>query len=101
MKFAAAAGAAELAGTFLAGCGAHGITTEVLVADLSDEAPAGGCASVEKRLRAGYLEYAAKSLDDALEHIERWRAEKRAASVAICGNAASICSSSLASRGRS
>jgi urocanate hydratase len=45
---------------------------------------------IEKRLRAGYLEYAAKSLDDALEHVEQWRAEKRAASVALCGNAASI-----------
>jgi urocanate hydratase len=45
---------------------------------------------IEKRLRAGYLEYVAKSLDDALEHIERWRAEKRAASVALCANAATI-----------
>ena len=34
-------------------CGAHGISTEVLVADLSDDAPDGGCASVEKRLSAG------------------------------------------------
>ena len=47
-------------------------------------------ARIEKRLRAGYLEYAAKSLGDALEHVERWRAEKRAASVALCGDAASI-----------
>ena len=47
-------------------------------------------ARIEKRLRAGYLEYAAKSLDDALEHVERWRAEKRAASVALCANAAAI-----------
>ena len=47
-------------------------------------------ARIEKRLRAGYLEYAAKSLDDALEHIDRWRVEKRAASVALCANAAAI-----------
>jgi urocanate hydratase len=47
-------------------------------------------ARIEKRLRAGYLEYVASSLDDALEHVERWRAEKRAASVALCANAAAI-----------
>jgi urocanate hydratase len=47
-------------------------------------------ARIEKRLRAGFLEYEAKSLDDALEHIDRWRAEKRAASVALCANAASV-----------
>ena len=47
-------------------------------------------ARIEKRLRAGYLEYAASSLDDALEHVERWRAEKRAASVALCANAAAV-----------
>jgi urocanate hydratase len=47
-------------------------------------------ARIEKRLRAGYLEYVAKSLDDALEHIETWRAQKRAASVALCANAATI-----------
>jgi urocanate hydratase len=47
-------------------------------------------ARIEKRLRAGFLEHQAQSLDDALEHIDRWRAEKRAASVALCANAASV-----------
>jgi urocanate hydratase len=47
-------------------------------------------ARIARRLRAGYLEYAATSLDDALDHVERWRAEKRAASVALCANAATI-----------
>ena len=47
-------------------------------------------ARIEKRLRAGYLEYVASSLDDALQHIERWRVEKRAASVALCANAATV-----------
>ena len=47
-------------------------------------------ARIEKRQRAGFLEYVADSLDDALEHIDRWRAEKRAASVALCANAASV-----------
>ncbi|HVW68351.1 MAG TPA: urocanate hydratase, partial [Steroidobacteraceae bacterium] len=47
-------------------------------------------ARIQKRLQAGYLEYAATSLDDALEHVSRWRAEKRAASVALCANAAEI-----------
>src|SRR4051794_21019464 len=36
--------------------GAYGIATEALVADLSDDAPSGGCASVEKRLSAGGID---------------------------------------------
>ncbi|MDQ1650014.1 MAG: uncharacterized protein QOG60_2071 [Frankiaceae bacterium] len=36
--------------------GQHGITTEVLVADLADDAPDGGCASVEKRLAGGGID---------------------------------------------
>lgn len=47
-------------------------------------------ARIQKRLQAGYLEYVAASLDDALEHVNRWRGEKRAASVALCANAAAI-----------
>jgi urocanate hydratase len=47
-------------------------------------------AKIEKRLRGGFLEHVATSLDDALEHVNRWRAEKRAASVALCANAASV-----------
>src|ERR1700712_218687 len=36
--------------------GAHGVTTEVLVADLADDAPGGGCATVEQRLSAGGID---------------------------------------------
>jgi uncharacterized protein len=35
---------------------AHGVSTEVLVADLADDAPGGGCALVEKRLAAGGID---------------------------------------------
>jgi short-subunit dehydrogenase len=43
------AGADELSGK-------HGISTEVLVADLADDAPDGGCAGVEKRLARGGID---------------------------------------------
>ena len=36
--------------------GAHGVMTEVIVADLADDAPDGGCATVEKRLAAGGID---------------------------------------------
>jgi urocanate hydratase len=47
-------------------------------------------ARMEKRRRAGFLEHVTTSLDDALEHVGRWRTEKRAASVALCANAAAV-----------
>jgi urocanate hydratase len=47
-------------------------------------------ARIEKRLSGGFLEHVATSLDDALEHVDRWRAQKRAASVALCANAAEV-----------
>jgi urocanate hydratase len=47
-------------------------------------------ARIDKRLKAGYLEYVASSLDDALHRVETWKAEGRAASVALCANSAAI-----------
>ena len=45
---------------------------------------------IRKRLQGGYLEIEAQSLDEALGYIERWRSERRAASVALCANAAAV-----------
>ena len=47
-------------------------------------------ARIEKRLKAGYLERSAATLDEALALIESWRRAGRAGSVAVCGNAAAI-----------
>jgi urocanate hydratase len=47
-------------------------------------------ARIEKRRSAGFLEHVTTSLDDALAHVQRWRMEKRAASVALCANAAAV-----------
>jgi urocanate hydratase len=45
---------------------------------------------IEMRLRTGYLDAKADSLDEALAMIERSRADKRPMSVALLGNAAEI-----------
>jgi len=45
---------------------------------------------IEKRLRSGYLEAKADSLDEALAIIERSRADKKPISVGLLGNAAEI-----------
>ena len=45
---------------------------------------------IEMRLRTGYLDVQAKSLDDALAMIERACEEKKALSVGVLGNAAEI-----------
>jgi urocanate hydratase len=47
-------------------------------------------ARIEKRLKAGYLERAAGTLDEALELVESWRRAGKPGSVAVCGNAAAI-----------
>ena len=46
--------------------------------------------SIEFRLRTGYVDVAAKDLDDALAIIERRPIERKAVSVALLGNAADI-----------
>jgi urocanate hydratase len=53
---------------------------------------------IEMRLRTGYLDVQAKSLDDALAMIEHACGEKKALSVGVLGNAAEIVSE-LAQRG--
>ncbi len=45
---------------------------------------------IEMRLRSGYLDHAADSLDEALAIIQRACAEKRAVSVGLLGNAAEV-----------
>jgi urocanate hydratase len=45
---------------------------------------------IAKRKAIGYLDVAASSLDEALAEIDAARAEKRAVSVGLCGNAAEI-----------
>ena len=45
---------------------------------------------IEMRLRSGYLDHAAQSLDEALEIVRRACAEKRAVSVGLLGNAAEV-----------
>jgi len=45
---------------------------------------------IEMRLRTGYLDHSAESLDEALEIIERAKAEKRAVSVGLLGNACEV-----------
>ncbi|HEY0340183.1 MAG TPA: hypothetical protein VGC34_05205, partial [Steroidobacteraceae bacterium] len=87
-------GGANLAGRFVLTAGLGGMGgAQPLAARMAGattlvvEVDAG---RIERRLRAGYLEYAASSLDDALEHVSQWRAEKKAASVALCGNAAEV-----------
>jgi len=47
-------------------------------------------ARIDFRLRTGYLDERADTLDDALSLIERWRAEGKARSVGLLGNAAEI-----------
>jgi urocanate hydratase len=47
-------------------------------------------ARIEKRLKAGYLERAAATLDEALELVDGWRKSGKPGSVAVCGNAAAI-----------
>ena len=47
-------------------------------------------ARIQKRLQAGYLDYEAKTLDDALARVDQWRAERRPASVGLCGNSAAL-----------
>ncbi len=46
--------------------------------------------SIEFRLRTGYLDTKADTLDEALEIIRRACAEKKAISVGLLGNAADI-----------
>jgi urocanate hydratase len=58
----------------------------------------GGCAlcvevdreHIERRLATGYLDEPAASLDDALERLDAARAERRALSVGLLGNAAEV-----------
>ena len=45
---------------------------------------------IERRLEIGYLDQRADSLDDALAIIDKARREKRAVSVGLCGNAATV-----------
>jgi urocanate hydratase len=45
---------------------------------------------IEMRLRSGYLDHAAQSLDEALEIVRRACAERRAVSVGLLGNAAEV-----------
>jgi urocanate hydratase len=87
-------GASTLAGRFVLTAGLGGMGgAQPLAARLAGAATLVvevDPARIEKRLRGGFLEHVATSLDDALEHVDRWRAEKRAASVALCANAAEI-----------
>ena len=46
--------------------------------------------SIEFRLRTGYVDVQAKDLDDALAILEKAKAEKKAISVALLGNAADV-----------
>ncbi len=46
--------------------------------------------SIEFRLRTGYLDVAAKTLEEALEIIERAKADGKAVSVGLLGNAADV-----------
>jgi urocanate hydratase len=46
--------------------------------------------AIERRLRTGYLDELAEDLDDAIARCERARGERRALSVAVCGNAAEL-----------
>ncbi len=45
---------------------------------------------IDFRLRTGYLDAKAETLDEALAMIERWTAAREAKSVAVCGNAAEV-----------
>ena len=45
---------------------------------------------IEKRLQTGYLDYAADSLDQALSILDRAKAEDRAVSIGLLGNAAEV-----------
>ena len=45
---------------------------------------------IERRLETRYLDVSAESLDDALERVEAARAERRALSVGVLGNAAEV-----------
>ncbi|MGA0608282.1 urocanate hydratase [Phenylobacterium sp. VNQ135] len=45
---------------------------------------------IEMRLRTGYLDHSAETLDEALAIIDRARAEKRAVSVGLLGNACEV-----------
>jgi urocanate hydratase len=45
---------------------------------------------IERRLATRYVDEATESLDEALERVARWKAEKVARSIALCGNAADV-----------
>ncbi|WP_309090478.1 urocanate hydratase [Phenylobacterium sp.] len=45
---------------------------------------------IEMRLRTGYLDHSAETLDEALEILERAKAEKRSVSVGLLGNACEV-----------
>ncbi|MCR5873390.1 urocanate hydratase [Phenylobacterium sp. J426] len=45
---------------------------------------------IEMRLRTGYLDHAAETLDEALQIIERARAERQAVSIGLLGNACEV-----------
>jgi urocanate hydratase len=87
-------GLADLAGRFVLTAGLGGMGgAQPLAARLAGAAALVievDPARIAKRLQVGYLDQEAGSLDEALALIERWRAERRAASVGLCANAAEI-----------